>query len=120
MSRRLVIVGVLSVVLLFGGYFAVRRALHVMPYPIGTGETQKSPNGQYEASVTDWYDESYWGYSRQWFEFEVVGGTSKSLITDPISGPYFGSRSSHSVIHWKPDSSAVSFVFPSVEIRMKP
>src|SRR5687767_12344279 len=99
----LILAGVLLV------FFSGRRALQVMAYPIGTGESKKSPDGRYEASVTDWYDESFWGHSRRWFEFKVIGGSSQPLVTDPIPGPYFGSRSAHEVIYWEDDSSFVKF-----------
>jgi hypothetical protein len=116
--------GVIIVCLVVAGllvvFFAGRRAVQVMAYPIGTGESKKSPDGRYAAHVTDWYDESYFGHTRQWFEFRVTGGSSQRLVTDPIPGPYFGSRSTNTIVYWADDSSFVRFVFPATEIRMKP
>ena len=120
MKIRGVIVGCLVLGVLILVVLAGRRALQVMAYPFGTGDQMKSPNGQYEAFITDWYDEDFFGGSKHWFEFEVRGGTPQHLITDPIPGPYFGSRSTTKVIFWANDSSVVRFVFPSTEIRMKP
>ena len=120
MRAKRIIVGSLVLVGLVLVCFAGRRALHVAAYPIGTGDSAKSPNGRYEAFVTDWYDESFFGRSRHWFEFEVRGGSPQKLVTDPIPGPYFGSRSTNTVIFWADDSSVVRFVFPASEIRMKP
>ena len=118
--RSVIGVGTILIVILLlcgAGY----RAWQVLPYPVGTGESKKSPNGRFEASATDYYDESFWGRSRHWFEFELLGGTKRQrVVTDPIPGPYFGSRSTHSVIFWADDSSSVRFVFPTVEIAMKP
>ena len=91
-----------------------------MAYPIGTGESKSSPDGSYEASVTDWYDESFFGESRRWFEFKIAGETEQQVITGPIPGPHFGSRSEHTVICWAEDSSFVKFVFPTTEIMLKP
>jgi hypothetical protein len=76
-SRRLVF-GCLVALGLLLGLLAGRRALEVLPYPIGTGDSKKSPDGRYEAFITDWHDESFFGRSRQWFEFEVRGGTPPS------------------------------------------
>lgn len=100
--------------------FAGRRALQVMAFPIGSGESKKSPDGRFEAHVTDWYAESYFGQQRHWFEFKISGGRSPRLVTDPVPGPYFGSRSTNTVIEWAEDSSFVRFVFPTMELRMKP
>jgi hypothetical protein len=120
MNSRRFVVGCLVALGLLLGLLAGRRALEVWPYPIGTGDSQKSPDGRYEAFITDWHDESFFGNSRQWFEFEVRGGSPQRLSTDPILGPYFGSRSTNTVIVWADDSSVVRFVFPTTEIRMKP
>jgi hypothetical protein len=120
MSIRGIIIACLFLAGVLLVFFAGRRALVVMAYPIGTGESTKSPDGRYEAHVTDFYDESYFGNSRQWFEFRISGGSSHRLVTDPIPGPYFGSRSTNTVIYWSDDSSFVRFVFPAAEIRMKP
>ena len=75
---------------------------------------------RYQAVVTAWYEESFLGHPKRWFEFEVRDGSSLRLITEPIAGPSFGSRSRNSVIDWADDSSVVTFVFPATEIRMKP
>ena len=120
MRARAIIFGCLVVVGLLLVFFAGRRALQLLSYPIGTGDSKKSPDGRYEAFVTDWYDESFFGHSRRWFEFEVRGGSPHRLVTDSIPGPYFGSRSTNTVIYWADDSSVVRFVFPATEIRMKP
>jgi len=120
MRLRTVIIGCLIVAGMLVVFYAGRRALQVMAYPIGTGESKKSPDGRFEAHVTDWYDESYFGHQRQWFEFRVTGGSSQRLVTDPIPGPYFGSRSTNTVIYWSDDSAFVRFVFPATEIRMTP
>lgn len=117
--RRVAITSLFLVGLLIT-FFAGWRVLQVMAYPIGTGESRMSPDGRYEAHVTDWYDESFFGSQRHWFEFSITRGSSQRLITDPIPGPYFGSRSSHKVIYWDDSSSSVRFVFPTMEIKMMP
>jgi hypothetical protein len=104
-------------------FFGGRRFVKVVGYPISSGDTAYSPDGRYKASVTDWYDESFFGHSRRGCEFEVRGGSRQRLVTDPIPGIsdfYFTLRFTNSVINWAENSSAVTFVFPSVEIRMKP
>lgn len=97
------------------------RGSRVISYPIGGGTSQKSPDGRYEAHVMNYYDENFWGNSRSWFEFEISGSSTKRLITDPIPGPAFGPRTGDITnIFWAEDSSSVRFVFPEVEIKMKP
>lgn len=104
------------VFLLVSGY----RFWKILPYPVGTGEAKKSPTGRYEAAVTDYYDETFFGKKKRWFQFEIRGNSQRILVTDAIDGPYFGSRSATSVIQWTSDESNVVFSFPAVEIRMKP
>ncbi|HEV2512885.1 hypothetical protein [Bosea sp. (in: a-proteobacteria)] len=89
--------------------------------PVGTGETRRSPDGRYEASVMDYSARDFFtGAPRRWFAFRVNGpDTSYELTSTPLPGPYFGSRSSTSVIRWEPDSSAVRFVFSSSELQFK-
>lgn len=88
--------------------------------PIGSGETRVSPDGRYSASVFEYSSRAYFtNEPRHWFEFQVAGpGIAYKLAGTPLPGPYFGSRSSHSVIRWEPDSSAVRFVFPTSELRI--
>lgn len=88
--------------------------------PVGTGETRVSPDGRYSASVVDYFARDFLtNEPRRWFEFEVTGpGIDYKLSGTPLPGPYFGSRSSHSVVRWEPDSSAVRFVFPTSELRI--
>lgn len=120
MRYRGILTGCLVVATMLLVVLAGWRALHVLPYPFGTRESKKSPDGRYEASVTDWYDENFFGYSKRWFEFKVTGDSPQRIITDPIPGPLFGSRTKTDIIFWADDSSVVRFVFPATEIRMKP
>ena len=89
--------------------------------PIGTGETRLSPDGKYTASIMDNFAEDFWtGSPRRWFTIRVDGpNVAYEYNGPPLPGPYFGSRSSVSVIHWSPDSSFVRFVFPTAEIRFE-
>jgi hypothetical protein len=115
--RRSVLAVIIAALLLAGVGFRVSRMVLA---DVKTGETQTSPDGRLEASVMDSYAESFWGQPKHWLEFSLTGsGQSQYLKTDYIEGPYFGSRSSYSVIHWADDSSSVSFVFPSAEITLK-
>lgn len=64
--------------------------------------------------------EFFTGAQRHRFPFRVSGlDTHYELTSTPLPGPYFGSRSSVSVIRWEADSSAVRFVFPTSELRFK-
>jgi hypothetical protein len=87
---------------------------------VGTGETRPSPDGRFTASVTDWSRRGFLtGTAHRWFEYRVEGpGVRHKLVGEPVPGPYFGSRSSHRVIQWNADSSAVDFVFPGTTIRI--
>jgi hypothetical protein len=97
------------------------RLWRILPYPVGTGESKKSPDERFEASVTDYYDETFLGYSRRWYKFEVRGrGKVWGWTGDPVPGAVFGSRTPGTVIHWSPDSASVRFVFPGVEVVVTP
>lgn len=99
------------------------RYVQTLASSVGTGETRKSPDKQYQATAYDWTSVSFWGQERHRFEFKVEDTASGQVIqrleTDPIPGPYFGSRSSHSVVHWCQDSTEVLFKFPDIDIKMK-
>ena len=99
------------------------RFVQTIPGNIGTGESKPSPNGAFTAHAMDMNSESFWGKKRSWFEFTLENSSSghilQELETDPINGPYFGSRDSYSVIRWDSNSTEVVFWFPSTEIKMK-
>jgi hypothetical protein len=86
---------------------------------VGTGEIRRSPDGRYTASVMDYSGRSFFTNApRRWFEIKVEGpGTTVALVSTPFPGPYFGSRSSHRVVLWEADSTAVRFVFPTATLR---
>lgn len=117
---RNLLIGILVVLVVVG---CIYRFLQIFPYPIGTGEECKSPDGQFVASVTQYYDENFWGVSKSWVEFEIrrVGNNAsvRKLITDPIAGAVFGSRTDTDVVFWSPDSKEVKFVFPEVQIKLR-
>lgn len=91
----------------------------LMTIPVGTGEERRSPDGRFTAAVMDYSGQDFFtGSARRWFVFRVTGpGIAHELTSTPFAGPYFGSRSSTSVIAWEADSSAVRFVFPGAELR---
>ena len=97
------------------------RSLQISPYPIGTGDEAKSPDGQFVASVMQYYDESFWGVSKSWIEFEIKHtGNDASIrkqVTHPIPFAMFGSRTNMDVIFWSPDSKEVDFVFPGANCK---
>jgi hypothetical protein len=114
----IILVVLLALTAAFGSAY---RLLRILPYPVGTSESKKSPDERFKASVTDYYDETFLGYSRRWYEFEVHGnGGVRLWISDPVPGAMFGSRTPGTVIHWSPDSGSVRFVFPGVEVVMTP
>lgn len=104
-------------ILLFGAFLGYRY-LHSMT--VGTGETRRSPDDRFVASAMDYSSRSFLtGEPRRWFELSLEGpGVRHHFVSDPLPGPYFGSRSAHSVIVWEPDSSAVRFVFPTATIEL--
>jgi hypothetical protein len=118
MRRFIVILVVLG--LLAGGLFSLYRVWRILPYPVGSGESKPSPDGQAQASITDYYDESFLGHRRRWFEFEVKSPVGvQRWISDPVPFADFGSRSQNSVIRWSDDSASVRFVFPKMQVEMK-
>lgn len=106
---------ILAVIVL--GAATLWRALATMT--VGTGETRMSPDGRFTASATEFMGRDFFtGKARRWFAFRVMGdGIDYRYEGTPLPGPYFGSRSSHSVVRWEADSSAVRFVFPTAELR---
>lgn len=120
MKKIKILVIILVIVMFCGvGY----RYLQILPYPFGSGEEAKSPDGHYIGGVMDFYDENFWGYSSHWYEFklqEANGGQIRFWKTDSIPSAYFGSRSDVNIVHWESDSSAVRFTFPGIEVIMKP
>lgn len=117
--KKILIILSLVIVILAVAY----RFVQIIPGNVGTGETRESPDQEYQATAYDWSSESFFGRKRRWFEFRVEDAQSgeviQSLETDPIEGPYFGSRSDHRVVHWKADSTEVVFKFPSIDIKMR-
>ena len=117
---RNLLIAILVVLVLVG---CIYRFLQIFPYPIGTGDEGKSPDSRFVASVTQYYDENFWGVSRSWVEFEIrrVGSNAsvRKLITDSIPGAVFGSRTDTDVVFWSPDSKEVNFVFPEVQIKLR-
>jgi hypothetical protein len=93
---------------------------YVQTMPVGTGETTASPDGRFTASIMDWTRRDYFGgTAHRWFEYKVEGEAgSYRIVTRPVDGPYFGSRSSHHVIRWWTDSSAVDFIFPNRSLQI--
>lgn len=122
-SRRFwwrVLLVVLSV--LVTGFIAAAIFIRwVETQPMCTGESGRSPNGLYGASVMECFDPPFFrGETRHYFEFSVSGpGVNHFLTSTAIPGPYFGSRSSHQVIFWDEKPAAVRFVFPSAELRFE-
>lgn len=98
------------------------RVLQITVNKFGTGESKESPDKKYEATVHEYWSESFWGTKRHWYEFGMkemqFGEIIQKLETEPIKGPYFGSRSGHSIITWGTDSSAATFNFPGITITM--
>lgn len=107
-------------IIILGAIFATYRCFIVSTSLVGTGESQVSPNGQYEATAYEWHQESFWGEKKTWFKFSLSKVDSKAVLqaleTTPIKGPYFGSRSSHKVVKWHESSTAVNFEFPNTTI----
>jgi hypothetical protein len=101
----------------------IYRYVQVFPYPIGTGDEATSPDGQFVASVTQYYDENFWGVSESWIEFEISptrsGVPVRTLVTQPIPGAIFGSRTDTEVVFWAPDSKEVDFMFPGVHVKLE-
>ena len=115
--------GIIVIASIVIGLAVAYRFIQILPGNVGTGETRESPDKKYQATAYDWSSESFWGTKRHWFEFKIEevtsGRTVQKLETDPIAGPYFGSRSSHRVVHWKDDSTEVIFRFPHIDISMR-
>jgi hypothetical protein len=113
-------IAIVVVLVVIGGIY---RYVQVFPYPIGTGDEATSPDGQFVASVTQYYDENFWGVSKSWIEFEISSARSgvpvRTLVTQSIPGAIFGSRTDTEVVCWSPDSKEVSFIFPGAQVKLE-
>ena len=111
----LLILGAGIGLLLIAALVSLRLAATV---PIGSGESVRSPDNTHTATIHEYVATDFWTNEVDiWFEFEVTGpGVDYRARTDPIPGPYFGSRSDHRVILWSRDSRTVRFAFPSMNI----
>ena len=119
MKTLYIILGTALLLLCAAGY----RYLQVLPYPIGTGEEARSPDGRYAAKITSLFDEDFWGHKHSWYEFELLHSTGARINlwkTDPIPFAHFGSRTGTNVVNWLDDSSAARFTLPGIEITMRP
>ena len=118
LRRGLIGLGITAVVVVASGLLALR---YLDSLPVGTGETRVSPDGRFTASVYDFHRKQFFGgESESWFDFSVTGpDVAFAMKSTPLPAPYFGSRSSHSVIRWEADSSAVTFVFSNSQLRVE-
>jgi hypothetical protein len=107
-----VAVAVLIVAVLLGGA-VVYRELQLLPYPMGGGRSVPSPHGALEASATTIWDESFWGTTTAWYEFQVTDGQSGcvrvSKVVPITEGTLYVNFYHDGDIIWEADSTAVSF-----------
>ena len=107
MTRKrkiVIIVSALVLVVLSGRYIQVLFSRY------GGGVGADSPDGRYEASVTDFLQERYWGGTRCWTEFSVHTSQGKIVWRMVLEHPdknldwrTFGK------IRWKEDPLTVVF-----------
>jgi hypothetical protein len=108
MTGSRIIVVVCALVLVVG---STVRAVMLLPYPVGSGQSVKSPDGQYEFYAGNMTDKTFWGGTRQYYRFEVrdlrQNRTIRSWELAPPRGeapvPYYGPT----VITWSPNSASV-------------
>ena len=126
MRRQLAIAVVIAVLIIGGmliGGTVVWRWIQVLPYPMGGGQYQASPNGRYEAHAFDMHDEDFWGNERDYYELYVLekasGKRIRRIRMDPIPGePVFFMRRKQHVIAWAEDSKSVTFSFQGIELKI--
>ena len=114
-----IILGIGILLLCAAGY----RYIQITPYPIGTGEEARSPDGRYTAHITAYYDKAFWGGESSWYEFELQDSNGEQVRfwkTDTIPHAFFGSRAEANVVRWLDNSTAARFTLPGIEITMKP
>lgn len=99
----------------------------MMGYPIGYGLTERSPDGKFVASATEFEDMTFWGARPHYTVFELRdrdGTVINRLRTEPFlwydgyPAPMRGEKPTARVIKWDSNSSSVHFVFQDKEITM--
>ena len=114
---------VLVVLLLLG---AAWRWIQVLPYPMGGGQYQASPDGKLVAHASDLTDKTFWGGERHYYEFAVrpkgqmrSSADIKIVRMDHLPGVLpFPMRSDQKIILWSPDSKSVTFAFHDIELKL--
>ncbi len=103
--------GLAILLLVLGIGAAGYRYVQILPYPMGGGRYEDSPNGQFTANASNVYDENFWGSSRNYYEFDVRSKKGNVLRSVQLPGPpnpiYF--REGTGRIMWASDSTSVSF-----------
>lgn len=106
---RFILIGFAVLLLAAAGF----RGLQVLPYPMGGGRDQKSPDGRLVAHAYSLWDRFFWGGERQYYEFSIEASPQRTLrrivIDEPPEG-VIGWRE-EGVIEWAADSSAVTYTF---------
>ena len=107
------------VALIFLGIF-----LWTIPVPMGGGQRDPSPNGEFIATAYSLRDSKLFGIGQQgtYYEFNVTRGYPtpfKRVVLYPSEKndkSYF--RELPPIIAWAPDSSEVTFTIPGATLRL--
>lgn len=109
MTKVAIITAVISIVAIIAVAY---RGCVVLPYPLGSGQYAKSPDGRYEAYAANMTDKYFWGGRREYYEFQIKDVQSRSTLrTIRMTPPdreeivdYYG----NTILTWASNSSAVT------------
>jgi hypothetical protein len=118
--KKIVLIAMVVLLLLAAAW----RWVYILPYPLGGGQYQASPDGKFEAHASNLTDKTFWGGERHYYEFSVYpqGRSSEDIRTvrmDHLPGvPPFPMRGDRKIILWSPDSTSVTFAFQDIELKL--
>lgn len=108
-KKSIVAIAFAAIVLLGAAY----RFLQILPYPMGGGNSQESPDKRFTASASDMTDCGFFSGKRSYYEFTIETGSRQVIRRIVIPEPPEGMINwrGEGTIQWAADSSRVTYSF---------
>jgi hypothetical protein len=115
MKKKVIVLLVLAGILALA---AIYRFIQVLPYPMGGGRSQESPDKQFTAHASSLTDRYFFGGERRYYKFTIEAGPRRQvrrLIIDAPPEGMIGWRE-EGAIQWAADGSAVTYSFKDTQL----